>query len=119
MMSLEEYITITARILEAIGVGVITLGVLISLILYSYHATIKRDDSYKMVRRKIGKAILLGLEILVAADIIATVVTEPNLKSIVILGIIILIRILLSFSLQIELEGKLPWQPKREETHKL
>ena len=66
-----------------------------------------------------GKSILLGLEVLVAADIIATVVTKPTMNSVLILGVIIIIRTLLSFSLQVELEGKFPWQAKRENTEEL
>lgn len=57
-----------------------------------------------------GKSILLGLEVLIAADIMATVVTEPTLRSVLVLGFIVLIRTFLSLSLQVELEGKFPWQ---------
>ncbi|RZA00230.1 MAG: DUF1622 domain-containing protein, partial [Proteobacteria bacterium] len=59
-------------------------------------------------------AILLGLEILVAADIISTVVTQPTLNNVLILGIIVLIRTFLSVSLQVELEGKFPWAPDKD-----
>jgi uncharacterized membrane protein len=58
----------------------------------------------------LGKSILLGLEILIAADIMATVVDDPTLKSVFILGLIVLIRTFLSLSLQVEVEGRFPWQ---------
>ena len=66
--------------------------------------------SYKLLRQELGKGILLGLEILVAADIIATVVTEPTMNKVLTLGVIVLIRTFLSLSIELEIEGKLPWQ---------
>jgi uncharacterized membrane protein len=58
----------------------------------------------------VGRAILLGLEFLIAGDIIRTVVVAPTLQNVVVLGLIVLIRTFLSLSLQLEIEGKLPWQ---------
>lgn len=69
-------------------------------------------DGYDLFRRKLGRSILLGLEFLVAADIINTVSIKPTMESVTILGLIVLIRTFLSFSLEIELEGKLPWKHK-------
>jgi len=63
----------------------------------------------------LGKALLLGLEILVAADIVRTVVLEPTLQSIAVLGLLVLIRTFLSWALVVEIEGRWPWQPAREE----
>lgn len=70
--------------------------------------------SYKILKQELGKAILLGLEILVAGDIIATVVTEPTIDRLLALGLIVLIRTFLSISIQVEVEGKFPWQKKEE-----
>ena len=83
-------------------------------IIYAFFLTLSKttEDKYTLVRQKIGKAILLGLEILVAADIISTIVTEPTLDHVLILGLIVLIRTFLSLSLQVELEGRFPWQAK-------
>ncbi len=67
------------------------------------------------LRRNLGKAILLGLEILIAADIIATVSTDPTMDSVLVLAAIVLIRTFLSFSLEIELEGRFPWQASKHE----
>lgn len=68
---------------------------------------------YRSFRQGLGKAILLGLELLVAADIIRTVSHMPSLDEIAVLGIIVLIRTFLSFTLQVELEGRLPWKSDR------
>jgi uncharacterized membrane protein len=66
--------------------------------------------SYKILRQELGKAILLGLEILVAGDIIGTVVTEPTMQGVLALAVIVLIRTFLSLSIEVEIEGKFPWQ---------
>jgi len=68
------------------------------------------DDPYHSCRKNMGKAILLGLELLVAADIIRTVVVSPTIDHVLTLGIVVLIRTFLSISLQVELEGRWPWQ---------
>ena len=65
---------------------------------------------YRGFRYRLGRAIILGLELLVAADILRTISAEPTLREVVILGVIVLIRTFLSFSLEIELEGRLPWR---------
>ena len=68
------------------------------------------DNYYSLYRQDVGRAILLGLEFLIAGDIIRTVVVAPTLQNVVVLGLIVLIRTFLSLSLQLEIEGKLPWQ---------
>ena len=115
MENLSTYIEYITRIIEAIGVLAIFIGLLYSLFMFFSSVRKKNADSFGTLRQTLGKSILLGLEILIAADIIATVSTEPTLRSVVILGIIVLIRTFLSMSLQVELEGKLPWQRKRKE----
>jgi uncharacterized membrane protein len=71
-------------------------------------------DPYRRLRQDIGRGILLGLEFLVAADIIRTVAVEPTLDGVLVLGLIVLIRTFLSMALQVELEGRLPWRPARD-----
>ncbi len=116
MESIRIYIEYTARIIEAVGVLIISIGAAIALIKFIFPMLQSNGRSYKQLRQDLGKAILLGLEILVAADIIATVVTEPTLERVLTLAIIVLIRTFLSISLQVELEGKFPWQAaKRKE----
>ena len=68
------------------------------------------SDPYRTYRSSIGRAILLGLELLVAADIINTVAIEPGLESLAVLAGIIAIRTFLSFSLEVEIDGRWPWQ---------
>ncbi|MCC3282902.1 DUF1622 domain-containing protein [Arthrobacter caoxuetaonis] len=70
----------------------------------------RRADVYEMYRQQLGRAILLGLELLVAADIIRTVAVTPTFESLGVLAVIVLIRTFLSYSLQLEVTGKLPWQ---------
>ena len=70
-------------------------------------------DIYLRYRQEIGRSILLGLEFLVAGDIIRTVVVAPTMENVKVLGVIVIIRTFLSISLQVELEGRWPWQTKR------
>src|SRR6266542_4366023 len=72
---------------------------------------VQRDGSYySLYRQDVGRAILLGLEFLIAGDLIRTVVVAPTMQNVLVLGLIVLIRTFLSFSLQLEIEGKLPWR---------
>lgn len=110
--SLVHYIDMIARIVEFIGVFIMLLGLLFALykaILSIHNFT---HDIYMEIRQAVGRSILLGLEVLIAADIMATVVTKPTLQSVLVLGFIVLIRTFLSLSLQVELEGRFPWQNK-------
>lgn len=110
MENINIYIDYVAKIMEAIGVLTIFLGSLIAIGKFVFRFRSKNSISYNELRQAVGKSILLGLEILIAADIMATVVTEPSLESVSILGLIVIIRTFLSLSLQVELEGKFPWQ---------
>ena len=102
-----------SRVMEAVGVALIAIGGIVALVNYSISTLKKVPNSYSQLRRELGKAILLGLEVLVAADIINTVVTEPTLEKVFTLAVIVLIRTFLSLSLQVEIEGKFPWQTKK------
>ena len=73
-------------------------------------------QSFRQLRQDIGRGILLGLEFLVAADIIRTVAVAPTLQGVTVLGLIVLIRTFLSMALQVELEGRWPWQRGAEES---
>lgn len=109
------YIEYAAKFIEVAGVVVILLGTIIALFKYALAKQGHGSRSYKLLRQELGKAILLGLEILVAADIIATVVTKPTLEEVISLGIIVLIRTFLSLSIELEIEGRFPWQRKESE----
>lgn len=105
------WIELVGGALDLIGVVVIAIGLLIAALRYVAgffsEATL---NAYQKLRQDIGRAILLGLEILVAADIIRTVAVTPDLRSVAILGCIVLIRTFLSYSLQLEVTGYWPWQ---------
>ncbi len=98
--------------LEAMGALVICAGVLATTGLFLYRSWMHRgtDQFYQSYRRGMGKAILLGLELLVAGDIILTTTHNFDLRHIGVLGLLVLIRTFLSFSLEIELNGHLPWR---------
>ena len=102
----------TARAFEAIGAVVLLAGLFLSagLSVRVLRRTGNGQEAYKVLRQSFGGVILLGLEILVAADLVRTVAVEPTLDNVVILGLIVLIRTALSFSLEIEIEGVAPWR---------
>lgn len=110
--ALMHSIDVIARIVEFAGVMIMFLGVLFAFIRALMASSKFGHDTYLRIRQDVGKSILLGLEVLIAADIMATVVTEPTLRNVLVLGLIVLIRTFLSLSLQVELEGRFPWQKK-------
>ena len=102
---------LTTRLIEIGGIAIIVIG-----LGGDDRVSSRRQggdsgtDAYSAYRSSVGRAILLGLEFLVAADIISTVAIEPTLQSLAILAGIVLIRTFLSFSLEVEIEGRWPWQ---------
>ncbi|MDX1655868.1 MAG: DUF1622 domain-containing protein, partial [Candidatus Competibacteraceae bacterium] len=97
------------------GVIVIVLGALVAVVLL----LLRRgggdwQQAYHGFRTQLARSILLGLEFLVAADIIGTVAVEPTLDNLTVLGLIVLIRTFLSFSLEVEINGRWPWQEARD-----
>jgi uncharacterized membrane protein len=117
MEAVKIYITYVARVIEAVGVATIVFGVGIALVRFMFTLQNVKPRNYKFLRRELGKGILLGLEILVAGDIIATVVTEPTMEKVLTLGVIVLIRTFLSLSIEVEIEGKFPWEKQPESTN--
>ena len=111
-MSLVEIIEGIGTAIDAIGVAVIAGGALLAV--FMTIGRIRQEDggAYEFFRRRLGRAILLGLEFLVAADIIRTVAVTPSGESVAVLGGIVLIRTFLSFSLQLEMTGAWPWQQR-------
>ena len=88
---------------------VIVVGLLVAAGRFAFAAR-READPYRRLRQDMGRGILLGLELLVAADIIRTVAVDPTLENVSVLGLIVLIRTFLSMALQVELEGRWPWQ---------
>jgi uncharacterized membrane protein len=111
-VSLVEIIEGTGTAIDAIGVAVIAGGALLAVFLTIGRFRQEDGGAYEFFRRRLGRAILLGLEFLVAADIIRTVAVTPTTESVVVLGGIVLIRTFLSFSLQLEMTGAWPWQQR-------
>jgi len=110
--SFESVISDVVRVVEAVGAAIMVLGGGAALVVATprmFRAE-SRQDSYEILRRDLGRAILLGLEVLIVADIIRTILVDATVESVIVLGIIVLIRILLSFSLDVEIEGAWPWQ---------
>lgn len=103
-----------AAILEVVGISIIVLLAFYSLISGAVMLLKKQDHEpiYRQVRHRLGHGILLGLEFLVAADIIHTVAVELTFKTVGVLAIIVLIRTFLSFTLEVELTSRWPWQSK-------
>ena len=101
--------------LEGAGVAVIVIGVVAAFVMAvaRYVADRHGGAAYHEFRTKLGRGILLGLELLVAADIIGTVAVEPTLENLYVLGLIVLIRTFLSISLEVEIDGRWPWQNSR------
>lgn len=107
---IKDIINYLTLIMELGGVLVIIIGALIAIVVFIKSFLNKDPLAYETLRSSLGKSILLGLEFLVAADIINTVAIDPSLSSVTVLGLIVLIRTFLSFSLNVEIDGRLPWK---------
>ena len=112
-MSFFEVIETVGKTIDGVGVAVIAVGALISAA--GVIPRLKTGAAYRVFREQLGRSILLGLEFLVAADIIRTVAVTPDARSVAVLGGIVLIRTFLSFSLQLEVTGYWPWQKARQQ----
>jgi uncharacterized membrane protein len=106
----------TARAIEVAGICVIVVGGTIATVVFVKQWKAGFDEAYRCYRKHLGRAILLGLEFLVAADIIGTVAVEPTFTNVGVLAGIVLIRTFLSFALELEIEGRWPWQQKTART---
>ena len=121
MIMLETYATqiahVVAKVVELSGIAIIAVGAFGTLIVFltRFFGDADRDKAIASFRSSLGRAILLGLEFLVAADIINTVAVTPTLLSVAVLAGIVIIRTFLSFSLEVEIEGRWPWDRKRGE----
>ena len=111
-MSYEHVISEIVKVVEAAGAGIMVVGGLGSFVTFAWQvrnpATV--HGSYHALRRNLGRCILLGLEVLIVADIVRTIIVDPTIESVAVLGIIVVIRILLSFALEVEIDGIWPWR---------
>ena len=97
------------KAVDVVGVATIVIGIVIATLVLAFrHREV--DDAFRKYRQGIGRAILLGLEFLVAADIIKTVAVDPTFAGAGVLAIIVVIRTFLSFTLELEISGRWPWQ---------
>ena len=111
-MDYTHLVEASARIVEIAGVGVLLLGAVLSAGVFAYRLSRRAgfEHAYHGLRTDLGRAILLGLELLVIADIIGTVAIEPTLQNLGVLAVIVAIRTALSFTLELEVSGRWPWQ---------
>ena len=115
-MTIERAIHLAASIFEIAGIATMLLLGAVAAIRAAVEGLARRPDIYPRLRQRIGRGILLGLELLVAADIIRTVSEMPTLERVAVLAGIVLIRTFLSFALEVELEHRWPWQRERDGT---
>jgi uncharacterized membrane protein len=109
--------------LAATGIEVLAVVIIVAAILVATAGYVRRiasrqaeETTYTEYRHRVARALLLGLEILVAADVIRTVALEPTLQNVMILGLLVVIRTFLGWSLVVEIEQRWPWQPEKAET---
>ncbi len=115
-MDFKALISIAGYAIETIGVLVIIAGTAISSLRFLAHFRAEPEgQAYRVFRRQLGRSIILGLEFLIAGDIIRTVIVADTLTNVAILGLIILIRTFLSFTLHLEVEGHWPWSRAQRE----
>ena len=111
-MGYDHAIGEVVRVVEAVGAGIMVLGGLGAFIVFIVEALQAKTsrEAYDRLRRSLGRSILLGLEVLIVADIVRTIIVDTTLESVGVLGIVVVIRIMLSFSLEVEIDGLWPWR---------
>jgi uncharacterized membrane protein len=111
------WIDVASLAIEILAVAIIVLSITASTVRALYRVTTRTplEDYFLEYKHSLGRALLLGLEILVAADVVRTVALEATLQSVLVLGLLVLIRTFLSWSLVVEIEGRWPWQLPPEE----
>ena len=109
-MSFDDVVARVGQAIDAVGVAAIVVGAALALLVAADRVRRREADVYTRFRRFLGRSILLGLELLVAADIVRTVASKPTLAGVTTLAAIVVIRTFLSFSLELEITGRWPWQ---------
>jgi len=110
-VSYEDFISNVVKVVEATGAAILVFGGLWALAAYVAATTrpALRSGAYPRLRQNLGRVILLGLEVLIIGDIVRTIIVDPTIESVAVLGMIVVIRIVLSFSLEVEIDGTWPW----------
>jgi len=115
-MQFTELISIVGYAIEAVGVLVIVVGLCVcSVVFIRTFRHFPEGRAYRTYRQQLGRSIILGLEFLIAGDIVRTVVVADTLENVAILGVIILIRSFLGITLHLEVEGRWPWQAEKRD----
>ena len=118
-MTFTEVLDVVVQGFEALGVGILIAGSALGIAVYVRDlGRMPPPAAYTRLRGNIGRTILLGLEILIVADIVLTVAIDSTIESALTLGLIVLVRTFLSFSLEVELDGVVPWRRHAMETAK-
>lgn len=119
-MVYDEAIENVVRVVEGVGAAVMVIGGVAALVaaVPAVLDPARRPFAYVSLRRSLGRVILLGLEILIVGDIIRTIVVEPTVESVLVLGVIVVIRIVLSFALEVEIDGRWPWTQPQTDTER-
>jgi uncharacterized membrane protein len=112
----QEIVFVISEVIDFAGVAIIALGALIGIILCAQGLLRQEQalDAYSRLRTFLGRSLLLGLEFLVAGDIIKTVAIEPTFDSVIVLAVIVLVRTVLSLSIDVEIDGRWPWEAARQ-----
>jgi uncharacterized membrane protein len=111
-----ESVELVGKVIDGVGVAIIAVGAVVAGGVALGRLVRRSPDTYRFFRETLGRTILLGLEFLVAADIIRTVAVTPDAQSVAVLAGIVAIRTFLSFSLELEITGRWPWQKKPRES---
>ena len=113
-LTYEGFMSDAVRVFELVGVAILVVGSAIAFVGYGLQLGrgVARLVAFTALRAQLGRSILLGLEVLVVADIVRTIVVEPTLESAMTLGVIVLVRVLLSFAIDIEVDGVVPWHKR-------
>jgi uncharacterized membrane protein len=106
----QDFFSHVVDVVEAVGATILVVGAIGAFVQFLREVATGRGlDAYRDLRKNLGRVILLGLEVLIIADIIRTIVVDQSVESVVVLGTIVLIRVILSFSLEVEIDGMWPW----------
>ncbi len=115
-MTFHRTVYDAVQVIEAVGATIMIVGAIYAFVVFALALPDPqtRTRSWEPLRRNLGRAILLGLEVLIMADIIRTIVIDQTVDSVAVLGVIVLIRVVLSFSLDVEIDGTWPWSRWRK-----
>jgi uncharacterized membrane protein len=114
MLQIREWIELAAQGIETLAVGIMVAFIIVGTSRWIFHSAKKIEGTYERYRVVLGKTLLVGLELLVAADIIRTVALDLTLRNIALLGSLVVVRTFLGWTLTVEVEGHWPWQKGNE-----